>query len=139
MMLEILLKHKILIFVICFLLVTSYFLILHYLSSKQIQLTNFGKVRKQMKQYEKYFKYLEETDTKNKTFIGTSSGNKKVYTNDNAKHIFISGTTGSGKTVALANYIKSAIDKDYGLLIIDGKGDITDGSILDIVNKLKGK
>lgn len=138
MMIEILLKHKVLVLLVCFLICILYFLILRYLSSNQIKLTNFRKVKRQMKQYDKYYNYLEETDIKNKTFIGTSSGNKKVYTNDNAKHIFISGTTGSGKTVALANYIKSAVDKDYGLLIIDGKGDTTDGSILDIVNRLKG-
>ena len=74
---------------------------------------------------------------KSQTLIGYKSGKKPVYTDDNAKHIFICGTTGSGKTVALSNYIKSAVDKDYPLLIIDGKGDVNDGSMLDIVCKLK--
>jgi excinuclease UvrABC helicase subunit UvrB len=69
------------------------------------------------------------------TFIGLN-GNRQVFTSDNAKHIFVCGTTGSGKTVALANYIKRAIDCDYPLLLVDGKGDIGDGSMLDIVQQL---
>ena len=74
----------------------------------------------------------------NSTLIGKTSSKKSVYTPDNAKHIFICGTTGSGKTVALSNYIKSGIDKDYPMLIIDGKGDTGAGSILDITKRLKG-
>jgi len=74
--------------------------------------------------------------TNHETCIGYSSGNRPVVTQDNAKHIFVCGTTGSGKTVALSNYIKSGFDKDYPMLIVDGKGDIGEGSILDIVNRL---
>jgi len=79
---------------------------------------------------------MEKVDFPNKTLIGSTSGKRLIYSNDEAKHIFICGTTGSGKTVAISNYIKTAIDKNYPLLIIDGKGDTSDGSILDIVNKL---
>lgn len=68
-----------------------------------------------------------------------TSGKKHIYTPDNAKHIFICGTTGSGKTVTLSNYIKSGIDKDYPMLIIDGKGDTGQGSMIEIVKRLKGK
>ena len=75
----------------------------------------------------------------NSTFIGTTSGRKPVRTPDDAKHIFICGTTGSGKTVALSNYIKSGVEKNYPMLIIDGKGDTGEGSIYDIVKRLKGK
>jgi len=75
-------------------------------------------------------------DMYNSTLIGTTSGRKKVFTEDDMKHAFICGTTGSGKTVAISNYIKSAIDKDYPLLIVDGKGDIGKDSILDIVQKM---
>jgi len=74
----------------------------------------------------------------NATLIGTSPSKKPVYTPDNAKHIFICGTTGSGKTVALSNYIKSGAQKDYPMLIVDGKGDTGDGSVYDIVKRLKG-
>ena len=46
---------------------------------------------------------------------------------------------GSGKTVGLSNFIIAGIQKNYGMLIIDGKGDTGDGSIYDIVKRLKGK
>ena len=65
------------------------------------------------------------------------AGKRPIHIPDNAKHVFICGTTGSGKTVALSNFIKRAIDKDYPLFIIDGKGDTGQGSILDIVHTLK--
>ncbi len=75
-------------------------------------------------------------DPKQSTLIGLTSGKKSVYIPDNAKNIFICGTTGSGKTVALSNFIKTSIDKNYPALIIDGKGDTSDGSMLDIIEKL---
>ncbi len=71
-----------------------------------------------------------------KTLIGHNQSGKKVYCDDNAKHIFISGTTGSGKTVTIANFIKSACQKNYGLLLVDGKGDTTENSMLEITKKL---
>ena len=61
------------------------------------------------------------------------------HIDNNAKHIFICGTTGSGKTVALANFIKSGLECDYPMLIVDGKGDINENSIYDIVKKLTGQ
>ncbi|MBS6685957.1 MAG: hypothetical protein KH278_09075 [[Clostridium] spiroforme] len=50
---------------------------------------------------------MKENMHKNKdiskcTFLGMR-GNKKIYVEDNAKNIFICGTTGSGKTVVLEN------------------------------------
>lgn len=66
------------------------------------------------------------------TFIGYNKSGKKICVPDNSKHIFISGTTGSGKTVALSNFIRSACIKNYGALIIDGKGDEGQGSLLEI-------
>ena len=69
------------------------------------------------------------------TLIG-HAGRKPVYIPDDAKHVFICGTTGSGKTVALSNFIKRTIDKDYPALIIDGKGDTGKGSTLNIINIL---
>jgi len=72
------------------------------------------------------------------TLIGRNIKNKPIYTPDNAKHIFVCGTTGTGKTVALSNYIKSGVEKDYPMLVIDGKGDTGAGSIYDIVKRLKG-
>jgi len=69
------------------------------------------------------------------TFIGTS-GRRGIYIPDNAKHVFVCGTNGSGKTVALSNFIKNAVDNDFPALIIDGKGDMGTGSLLDIVQRL---
>lgn len=64
------------------------------------------------------------------------NGRKPVYSADNAKHVFICGTTGSGKTVALSNYMQNCIKKDLPMLIIDGKGDTGKGSISDILTQL---
>lgn len=92
-----------------------------------------------------FSKEIKHIDTKvpkvkqtpvNSTLIGTTRNKKPIYTPNDAKHIFVCGTTGSGKTIALSNYIKSAIDNDFPALIIDGKGDIGENSILDIVQKL---
>ena len=69
------------------------------------------------------------------TYIGLNKSKRKVYIQDNAKHIFIAGTTGAGKTVLLSNFIKSACSKQYALLIVDGKGDTGEGSLLEIAKK----
>jgi len=69
------------------------------------------------------------------TLIG-HAGKRPVYISDNAKHVFICGTTGSGKTVTISNFIKRTIEKDYPALIIDGKGDTGQGSMLDIINTM---
>jgi len=59
-----------------------------------------------------------------------------VHISDTAKHVFVCGTTGSGKTVVLSNFIKNAISNNMPALIVDGKGDMGSGSLLDIVQKL---
>lgn len=82
-------------------------------------------------------KALKTQNDANSTIIG-STGNRTVTINDNAKHIFVCGTTGSGKTVLLSNFIESGIDKDYPMVIIDGKGDINEGSLLEIIKSRKG-
>lgn len=73
------------------------------------------------------------------TLIGYSH-KKPIYIDDKCKHCFVCGTTGSGKTVALSNFIKHGTDKLYPMLIVDGKGDMGKSSLLDIVsNHLKGQ
>lgn len=73
------------------------------------------------------------------TFIGLAH-KKAVYVPDDCKHCFVCGTTGSGKTVALSNFIKHGIEQDYPLLIVDGKGDMGNGSLLEITRRFcKGK
>ena len=78
-------------------------------------------------------------DLSNLTLIGKTSGKKEVYVSDNAKHFFTCGTTGSGKTVFLANFVWSLFEKDYPGLIIDGKGDTGNNSMLDIINNINHK
>jgi len=73
---------------------------------------NFKKELKKIKSESKTIKHGAST------LIGYS-GRQKVFIPDNAKHVFVCGTTGSGKTVALANFIA----KDHPMLIVDGKGD----------------
>ena len=73
------------------------------------------------------------------TYLGESKNHSPIYMPNDCKHVFVCGTTGSGKTVALSNFIKSGIDNDYPMLIVDGKGDIGKNSIVDIVNKLGAK
>jgi len=68
-------------------------------------------------------------------FIGTAN-RKNVFIPSNAKHVFVCGTTGSGKTIALSNFIKAGADYDYPMLIVDGKGDTDKGSLLEIVKTI---
>ena len=101
------------------------------------QIYNFRRELKRIRK-EKREKTNKDKRDSDSTVIGTNPSKKPVSTPDNAKHIFVCGTTGSGKTVALSNYIKSGIEKDYPLLIVDGKGDTGDGSVYNIVKRLKG-
>lgn len=71
-------------------------------------------------------------DKNNATLIGYTRLKKGIYCPDNAKHIFVSGTTGAGKTVLLSNFIFHCIEKGIGLLLIDGKGDTGQGSMYEI-------
>lgn len=64
--------------------------------------------------------------------------NRNIYIDNDCKHVFCCGTTGSGKTVTLSNFIKSAVENHFPLLMIDGKGDIGKDSLLDICNQMKG-
>ena len=68
--------------------------------------------------------------------IGKSINKKDVFIPSDAKHVFVCGTTGSGKTVALSNFIKAGAEYNYPMLIVDGKGDPNEESLLDIVGKI---
>ncbi len=65
---------------------------------------------------------------KEATLIGavTSSG-KRLYLSDKDlnTHALVTGTTGSGKTVFVANLIESFIARRHPVIFIDGKGDLT--------------
>ena len=71
----------------------------------------------------------------NATLIGYQ-GRKPVFIPDHAKHVFVCGTTGSGKTVALTNFVQHIIYQQLPAVIVDGKGDLGDGSILDVTTKM---
>mgnify|MGYP000740954304 CR=1 FL=1 len=77
----------------------------------------------------------QKADKTGSIYIGKNQSGKKIYLEDNSKHALIVGSTGAGKTVAISNIIFSACKKGQGLLLIDGKGDINDGSILNITLK----
>ena len=107
---------------------------------KHFMLKRIFNIRRELKatKMKKYKPVVDpkKDETADTTYIGLSNNKKPVYLPNNAKHIFICGTTGSGKTVAISNFIKSGIDNNYPMLIVDGKGDIGAGSLLDITQKL---
>lgn len=89
-------------------------------------------------------KYLEkissQTHDDKTTTIGADYENiETVKINDNAKHIIIAGTTGAGKTVSIANFIESAMQKNHPVFAIDGKGDLGNGSMLNYMQSLSKK
>lgn len=110
------------------------FLLLFFLLEKfnTTELSHFFDLSNELNKTDTKFKYQKPKEES--TYIGMSK-KKKIYVSNRANHIFICGTTGSGKTIAISNYIKSANDYNYPMLIIDGKGDIGSGSLLDIINK----
>jgi len=81
-------------------------------------------------------KYKSDKGVAEMVHIGQGTGKRNVYIPSDAKHVFVCGTTGSGKTVALSNFIKAGAEYDYPMLIVDGKGDTDSGSLLDIVKKI---
>ena len=68
------------------------------------------------------------------TFLGLAH-RKPIYISDDCKHCFVCGTTGSGKTVALSNFIKHGAERNFPMVIVDGKGDMGQGSILEVTRQ----
>ena len=108
--------------------------------NKHFALKKVFNIKREVRNLKQEYKYTPEPIPENElqgyTYLGESSNHKKIHISNDCKHVFVCGTTGSGKTVALSNFIKSGIDNDYPMLIIDGKGDVGANSILDIVQKL---
>lgn len=77
---------------------------------------------------------IRQKPTREGTLIG-HNGKREVIISDNIKHLFCCGTTGSGKTVALSNFIHRAVKEGFPAMIIDGKGDTGNGSLLDVTKK----
>ena len=107
----------------------------HVKSYRIRKIFNFQRELREMRRSMKKSKPIKQSEPPTGTLIGLD-GRRGVWIPDNAKHVFICGTTGSGKTVALSNFIKNVIDNDLPSLIIDGKGDMGAGSMLDIVQRL---
>jgi len=78
----------------------------------------------------------QNNNEKEKVLLGVSQSKKNVFIETNAKHVFICGTTGSGKTVAISNFIKAGADYNYPMLIVDGKGDTDAGSLMEITKNI---
>lgn len=110
-------------------------LIEFYKSHQLNQFFNFWRdfrlIRRRQKEY---ILKIEKEEISNQTLIGYTH-QKPIYVSDDCKHVFVAGTTGSGKTVALANFIQHGIQENYPLLLVDGKGDIGEGSMLEITQE----
>lgn len=73
------------------------------------------------------------------TIIGADVSGGTIQLEDKAKHIIVAGTTGSGKTVTIANILQSAFQKNIPTLAIDGKGDLDSGSLLHYMQEFSEK
>ena len=106
-----------------------------YIISRNLELRKIFNFRKELKHIKRQRKTMNKFKEQDGTLLG-HIGKKEIYLPDDLKHIFICGTTGTGKTVTLSNFIKRSMEKNYPLLIIDGKGDTGKGSILDIIHTM---
>lgn len=85
--------------------------------------TEFGTVDKWM---------IEEEKMKQKQIFSS----KETINFDNRSHVFVAGTTGSGKTQLLLKYIRESIRNNEPLYIISGKGSGDKGSLLEAVKEI---
>jgi len=107
--------------------------LLQSINSHKSDVYNFERDHKQATQK---LKHQSEKPKGEVTLLGCSPNKKDVFIENTAKHIFVCGTTGSGKTIALSNFLKSGMDYNYPMLIVDGKGDTDTGSLLEITRNI---
>jgi len=110
------------------------FMIIKLFAPNRNEIFDFDRDYKQATSNPSY-KEPKQIEKNEKVYIGETN-NKNVFIPSDAKHVFVCGTTGSGKTVALSNFIKAGADYDYPMLIVDGKGDTDAGSFLELVKLL---
>lgn len=78
-------------------------------------------------QLEKRLLKIKSASCQNGTIFGVNQVTGKpvvLFDHDANLHTLAIGTTGSGKTTALTNFVESAIQKRWPLFYIDGKGDL---------------
>lgn len=79
------------------------------------------------KQLQKRLEKILSANHVDGTIFGVNqlTGNPAILTDSDANlHTLAIGTTGSGKTTALTNFVESAIQKRWPLFYVDGKGDL---------------
>ncbi len=77
--------------------------------------------------------YIEMTNfNSDTTLLGFNCG-KGIFISDNElnQHCLVVGTTGSGKTTTILNFVESALSRKLPCIYLDGKGDF------DLVDKLQ--
>src|SRR3990167_7412846 len=79
------------------------------------------------RQLEKRLQNIKSACCQNGTVFGVNQVTGKpvvLFDHDANLHTLAIGTTGSGKTTALTNFVESAIQKRWPLFYVDGKGDL---------------
>jgi type IV secretory pathway TraG/TraD family ATPase VirD4 len=99
-----------------------------------LNVTGYEVDKKKMK--DKLKEVSKNNHLKTSTLIGVDKNYKELFVSDDIKHMFIAGTTGSGKTVLLKNFIEKAVKGNNGLMFLDGKGDVGEGSVLNYTEAL---
>ena len=67
-----------------------------------------------------------DAETEEGTLLGIDKPSRKqvhLSDDDANKHTLVLGTTGSGKTVSVLNFVESAINRQLPVVYVDGKGD----------------
>ena len=67
-----------------------------------------------------------DAEVQDGTLLGIDKDTRKrvhLSDGDANKHTFVVGTTGSGKTVSVLNFVESAVNRQLPVIYVDGKGD----------------
>src|SRR3990167_3537469 len=102
-----------------------------------------AKNKKQLseKQINKALSKIQSSATDCGTILGVNqqTGKPVVFRDEDANlHTLAVGTTGSGKTTVLANFVESAIVRRWPLFYVDGKGDLAFAKRIEQFAKSQG-